>query len=311
MSNPENEKLVQYLVALSKQGRKISYPDDSRWGALIEPAPGEISQKNGKELRVALFVSWEFGYVAFETMKSFEYHFPGTINIVGFVTDNPANPDAKISVKKRIWGLVDLPERVVDETVLLESAVSHGIPAYTGEIKTDSFRTILRKWNPDVILVCVFGQVIDSFIIDYPACGIYNFHPSDLAHGHGAGTSPYTDLAERKATSGNWCVHQVSLQVDSGPIVGQSPPIYLADASGNIPGHPLVVYNRLAEGLADMVFLLSWEVLKKFQRGEKSPVTSIDFPTYFPTSVKDKLMKPIEIDQPVNLFLGPDLRPFL
>ena len=63
------------------------------------------------------------------------------------------------------------------------------------------------QWRPDAILVCVFGQVIDAPIIRLPPCGIYNFHPSDLAHHHGAGLAPYDDLVARGVATTVWAVH--------------------------------------------------------------------------------------------------------
>jgi len=37
MTNPENEEIVNYLVVLSKPGRKFTAKKDTRWRGLIEP----------------------------------------------------------------------------------------------------------------------------------------------------------------------------------------------------------------------------------------------------------------------------------
>src|SRR4030095_6803702 len=111
--------------------------------------------------------------------------------------------------------------------------------------KTGGFRTRLDDWQPDTVISCVFGQVIDAAIIERPAYGIYNFHPTDLAHGFGAGPTPAEDLAAHGMTSTVWTIHHVIEEVDAGGIVAVSPPINIADQDGMAPADPLVVYDKL------------------------------------------------------------------
>ena len=310
MSDKNTSKLVDYLVVLNQQDRRFTSETDTRWGGLIEPAPGENPGKTSEGMRIVLFGSWEFGYLALETLKKYESLFPEEINLVGFVTDDPLNPDAKISLKKRIWGLLDMPQRVIDETTIIDSALSHGIPVYNGEIKIDSFRNLLQQWKPDVILVCVFGQLIDSFIVDLPPCGIYNFHPSELARNYGAGPAPYDDLAARGAETTVWTVHHVSEQIDSGHIVGQSPPICVLNGEGNLPGDPFLVYNKIAEALSPMVFIMARELQRKHRVKETGTLNSFDFSAVYPENAREKLLQRNKWKSPVNFFLEPDLSLF-
>jgi len=108
MTNLENEKLVNYLVVHDKPGRQFITEENTRWGGLLQPAPSENPDKTNDGLRIVLFGSWEFGYLVLETFKEYERRFPGKINLVGLVTDNPLNPDAKISLKKRIWNFINI-----------------------------------------------------------------------------------------------------------------------------------------------------------------------------------------------------------
>jgi hypothetical protein len=310
MSDNNTSKLVDYLVVLNSDNRRYTSEAGARWGGLLEPAPDENPEKTGEGLRVVLFGSWEFGYLALETLKKYESRFPGEVNLVGFVTDDPLNPDAKISLKKRIWGLLDMPERVIDETTIIESALSHGTPVYNGEIKSDPFRRLLQQWNPDVIFVCVFGQVIDRFIADLPPYGIYNFHPSELARHYGAGPAPYDDLAARRAETTVWTVHHVSEELDSGHIVGQSPPICVLNGEGNLPGDPFLVYNKIAEPLSPMVFIMTREIQQKHQLNETGSLTSVNFSDAYPEEIREKLMRRIRQENHVNFFLEPDLSLF-
>ena len=293
MTSIGNEKIIDYLVVSHIPDRRFTAENDTRWGGLIEPAPSENADKTDAGLRVALFASWDFGYLMLETLKKFENKYPDQLNLVGLVTDHPLSPDAKISLKKRIWNLLDMPYRVIDETFIIEAGLSHGIPVYTGEVKVESFHHLLEKWKPDVILVCVFGQIIDSFTLNMPPYGIYNFHPSDLSKNQGAGTAPYNDLMLRKAKTGVWSVHYVSEDIDCGPIVGISPQVNILDVKGELPADPVVVYHKMAEILSPMAFILVKEMVSNFGLSKPGRINSVDFESLIPDGIKTKIMQPI------------------
>jgi hypothetical protein len=180
------EAELNHRLALDQPGRRFEPVAGSRWGELILPAPQERNDAaNG--LRVVMFASFEFGYAAVEAVKAYARRFPGRVQLLGLATDDPIDREARIGLKKRVWKHIQHDEVVAIETAVVEAGLSAGAPVFTGEIKTDGFRALLDAWQPDVILSCVFGQVIDQSIIDRPAYGIYNFHPTDLEHGFGAG----------------------------------------------------------------------------------------------------------------------------
>jgi hypothetical protein len=298
MMIPENEKIINYFVVLNKAGRQFSLLDGNRWGGLILPDPGENPGKTQGGLKVVVFASWKFGYIVLETLKNYETRFPGNLNLVGLVTDNPLNPDAKISKKKRVWHYLDLPYQVINEAWILESGLTHGMPVYTGEVKIDSFRKLLKQWNPDAILVCVFGQILDSAIIEFPAYGIYNFHPSDLTRNEGAGPAPYEDLVARKASTTVWSIHQVTNEVDKGHVVGISPPVNVLNTNRVIPEDPLIVYDKLAEMLSPVVYCLIDEICARYGKKQTGFVDTIDFGQRISSEVRHRNMQPINRDQP-------------
>lgn len=272
----------------------------------MEPDPSENPDKKDAGLRVVLFASWDFGFLVLETLEEYEKEFPGQLNIVGLVTDNPLNPDAKISLKKRVWSLLDQSSRVIDETFVIESALSDGIPVYSGEVKVESFHRIIEKWNPEAILVCVFGQILDSFIINFPRYGIYNFHPSDLSKHLGAGPSPYTDLAARHAGTTVWSVHHITGEVDGGEVVGKSPPVNVLDVKGDLPGNPLVVYNKLAEALSPLAFFLVKELERNFELNKPGRIDHIDFDKLIPDNIKTRIMQPVTRELWTDILAIPD-----
>ena len=290
--NPE--EIVDRNLLNNDKGRKIqSDIGDSSWGQLITPSKLENQTKTGEGMRVVLFGSYLLGYLLFETLKEFEKQNPNRLNIVGLVTDDPVSPTAKISVKRRIWRMFDQKEIIGLETAIIESGLKSGIPVFTGAVKTEYFRKLLKKWNPDVILVSVFGQIIDEPIISYPKSGIYNFHPADLLAGYGAGPQPYQDLIDRNAKTSKLTVHQLTVQLDAGPILGQSPPVNVRFSDGSITDNILVIDDKMIQ-VGDVIaaLLIKTLILHK-ERGMKGPINKLDFGKHFNEKVRDWLMKPI------------------
>ncbi len=295
------EAELNHRLALDHPGRRFVPVAGARWGELILPAPDEAAlAPSGGGLRVVLFASFEFGYVVLEAVKAYARMFPGRVHLVGLVTDDPVNPAARIGLKKRVWHHMDHEEVVAIETAVVEAALCEGVPAYTGEIKIDGFRVLLDEWRPDAIISCVFGQVIDAWIINRPAYGIYNFHPTDLAHGFGAGPTPAEDLAARGATSTVWTIHQVIEAVDAGPVVAVSPAINVVDLSGALPADPLVLYDKLTEPAGCLGAHLVEALAKRFAAGTPGPVDALEVANSIPAAVLARMAAPIGTKQHVT-----------
>jgi hypothetical protein len=294
------EAELNHRLLLDHSGRKFLPVAGSRWGELIAPATDETSKAPATGLRLVLFASFEFGYMALEVVKAYVRRFPGRVQLVGLVTDDPVNQTARIGLKKRVWKYMGRDETLAIETAIVESALGEGVPAYTGEIKIDGFRNLLEAWKPDAIVSCVFGQVIDSWIISRPIYGIYNFHPSDLAHGYGAGPTPAEDLAARGATSTVWTIHQVIEAVDAGPIVAASPAINVLDLGGSLPTNPLVLYDKLLEPLGCLAACLVDALSKRFASGTPGTLDSLEVEAAIPAEVRARMLEPISRDQHVT-----------
>ncbi len=298
MADPDDESSINYELFQDDPGRKVISFEDSRWGELILPAPDESPGKAKEGFRIAVFASFLLGYLLLETLTEMERRNPGKINIVGLVTDDPANLRARISAERRIWRLFEMKKKVELEKVMIESALTSGIPCFTGEVKTDSFRNLLARWNPQAILVCVFGQILDQPIIDYPAFGIYNFHPADLVSHHGAGPKPYEDLIARHAECSKVTVHRVTKEVDAGPVVGQSPPISVRLKNGETANDVLVINDKMLVPIDRMTACLVSELVCKRDLGESGCIEGLNFEELFPQEYKERLMQPIEENVP-------------
>ncbi len=292
MSDVSKDSALNMRLRHDQPGRRFVTNDDVRWGELVLPAPGENPDKGDSGMRVVALTSFPFGYLVLETVKAYECRFPGRLNLVGVITDDPVNSDARISLRKRIWNFVDPEHRLEIETATVEAGLSFGVPAYTGEIKNDWFRSRLREWRPDVILCCGFGQILDRPMLDLPSIGVYNFHPSDLAHSRGAGPAPFDAVKARNATTSCWTVHRMIEAVDQGPIVGSSPPIRVTDEDGALPEHPLPYYNKMADGLDHMVAAMLDALTETHGSRDPQPVEHVPFDDVIPDRIKQRMMAP-------------------
>jgi hypothetical protein len=291
-SDLENDLLAKLIV--ENRGRQITRVAGSRWGRLFLPAPEEAAGRPDRGFRILCIGCWTLGLLAFETLLSLETLKPGEIKLVGLVTDDPLDVDAKISVKKRFWRYYEEPEREEYEWGILHRALSLGIPCYTGEVKSDAFREILTKWNSEAIVVAAFGQVIDDAIIGFPGYGIYNVHPSDLLHGRGAGPQPWEDLVERRASSTRVTLHRVSPTIDDGDIVGQSPEINVRLPDGSVSNDVRMIGEKTLVPVGPMVRELALALVERKASGLKGPLDSLDFERIFSLDFKSRLMEPLD-----------------
>ncbi len=290
-----NEKIVDQKLLNDLAGRKIINDiGDSTWGQLILPAFKESSNNSTTGLRVVVFGSYLLGYKVLETLKKCVQANPGRINICGLVTDDPANPEAKISIKRRIWRLYDDTEKVNLETAIIESGLTGGMPVFTGKVKSEYFHKLLASWKPDVILVCVFGQIIDDYIINFPKHGIYNFHPSDLLSKYGAGPQPYQDLINRDAKTSKVTIHELTDQLDGGHVVGQSSDVNVRFEDGSITDNVLVIDDKMIGPVDLMTTLLIRALVLHKEEGLKGRIHTIDFAKHFNPEYKKMLLEPVQ-----------------
>lgn len=293
MNDLHKEDVINRVLEHDRPGRSFVAIDGSRWGELILPAPEEASERTEAGLRVLAVTSFLYSIELLNALLAYERTHQAHLYPVALATDDAVNADAKIGLRKRIWKHYTQSERVAIEAETIETALQSGLPVYTGEFKIDPFYQQLATWRPDVILVCGCGQIFDSRILEVPRYGVYNFHPSDLAHGHGAGAQPYEDIVARNDPWTCWTVHQMTEGVDAGPIVGQSPGISVADAHGRIVRDPKGFYDKLKGVVGPMVTILIEELVCFGDGGRDGRVARIDFDERLPDRVKTYLRAPI------------------
>ena len=266
----------------------------SLWGGLYEPF--QRKSNPGKGLRTAIFGSTNAGALVVASLLRFEQKYPHLLNLVGVATDDPVDRNTRISVHKRIWKYYNPDEMSILRDRVVNASTNAGVPCYTGGMKTDYFRTIFTDWNPEIIIMCCFGQKIDAFIYNYPPFGMYNFHPSDLAANIGAGPQPFNSTIKNGKKTSIMVVHQVTEIIDRGPIIGNSPAVNICTATGDYPKSILSLQEKIPSVCGWLSIELILEAIEKKQSGQKEIISSIDFNARIPDFIRQKLLEPATDD---------------
>ena len=117
----------------------------------------------------------------------------------------------------------------------------------------------LAGFHPDVIVVAAFGQILPQLILDMPAYGCINIHPSLLPKNRGASPVAAAILAGDEFTGVSIMLMDKGL--DSGPILARAQiPISAQDTTGSLTAKLSLVAAHLLQ-----------EVLVHWLRGELTP----------------------------------------
>jgi len=114
----------------------------------------------------------------------------------------------------------------------------------------------LRAWNPELIVVAAFGQILRPEVLQLPARGCVNLHASLLPRHRGAAPIPAAILAGDTETGITWM--RMDEGVDTGPILAQERLSVAADDTA------LTLGTKLAELAGATVD----QHLPSFARGE-------------------------------------------
>ncbi|MDI6814748.1 MAG: methionyl-tRNA formyltransferase [Dehalococcoidales bacterium] len=117
----------------------------------------------------------------------------------------------------------------------------------------------LAGFHPDVIVVAAFGQILPPSVLDIPAYGCINIHPSLLPRFRGASPVAAAILAGDEFTGVSIMLMDKGL--DTGPIL----------AKAQIPISPQDTTGSLTAKLSQIAARLLQEVLVRWLRGEIAP----------------------------------------
>ena len=97
-------------------------------------------------------------------------------------------------------------------------ALEFDIPVYQPEsMKNGEALEIIKKYNPDVIVVAAYGKILPKEILDFPKCGCVNIHGSLLPKYRGAAPIQQSVLNGDKVTGITTMLMDVGL--DTGDIL--------------------------------------------------------------------------------------------
>ncbi len=117
----------------------------------------------------------------------------------------------------------------------------------------------LAGFRPDVIVVAAYGQILPQAVLDIPAYGCINIHPSRLPEFRGASPVASAILAGEELAGVS--IMLMGSGIDTGPVLGRAQiPISARDTTGSLTGKLSLVAAHL---------LL--EVLSGWFRGELAP----------------------------------------
>lgn len=297
VSHGHLDPACQAALAGLRSLSSIQTLESARWGALLTPSAPAMPRPGDTEgFRLVLFGSFWIGHTALRAALAYQRRGPAPARLVGVSTDDPISARARISLRKRAWGLMTEAERHSVKLALVGSALDAGIPVHTGEIKTPGFRRLLAEWRPDAIITCGFGQMLDRAIFDALPYGAYNCHPTDLANGHGAGPNPWDDMVVRGVHHTVWSVHQMTEVVDAGPVIGQTPPIHVGDAAGHLPEDRRSFFYKVLPPIGWMVLRLLDALVQRKAQGLTGPLTRLDLDAGMPPGLRQRIGQPITPD---------------
>jgi methionyl-tRNA formyltransferase len=117
----------------------------------------------------------------------------------------------------------------------------------------------LADLHPDVIVVAAFGQILPRAVLDIPAYGCVNIHPSLLPRFRGVSPVAAAILSGDEFTGVS--IMLLDEGVDTGPVL----------ARAQIPISPLDTTGSLTAGLSLIAAHLLLEALPSWLRGEITP----------------------------------------
>ncbi len=152
----------------------------------------------------------------------------------------------------RIEAVVSAPDRpvgrkaIVRPTPVTVRARDIGLPILQPvRVRLPESIDALRALAPDLIVLADYGQLIPRALLDLPALGFLNLHPSALPRHRGASPIPATILAGDTESAVTLIV--VTEEMDAGPIVAVAPLEVRPDDTA------VTLEERAAEVAADLL----------------------------------------------------------
>lgn len=182
-----------------------------------------------------------------------------------------------------VVGIITQPDRpagrgrILTPPPIKAQAISLGIPyIQPRRLHEPDARAQLHAWQPDLIIVAAFGQILKSEALDLPQYGCVNVHASLLPRWRGA--APVQAAILHGDTQTGITIMRMDPGVDTGPVIKQRTISILNNDTSDSLG------ERLASLGADLLI----ETLPDYLIGNIQPVIQDDnIATYAPMLKKE------------------------
>ena len=169
----------------------------------------------------------------------------------------------------QVVGVITQPDRPVGRGQRLKPppvkqvALERDLPLYQPQsLRAPEAVAQLATWEPQVIVVAAFGQILSSEVLGLPPYGCLNVHPSLLPRWRGAAPVEAAILAGDEVTGVT--IMQMNAGLDTGPILAQQEePIRPDDTQATLE-------RRLARLGADLLV----KTLPAYLAGDSGPARS-------------------------------------
>ena len=164
-------------------------------------------------------------------------------------------------------------------------ALELDIPVYQPEsMKNGEALEIIKKYNPDVIVVAAYGKILPKEILDFPKYGCVNIHGSLLPKYRGAAP------IQRCVLDGEEYAGVTSMQMDVGLDTGDMLLVEKTKIGENETSGEL--FDRLAPMGAELLI----KTLVALEKGEVVPQKQNDAESTY-ASMLDKSMSPVDFSK--------------
>lgn len=171
------------------------------------------------------------------------------------VGDHPARPCVVVSNVPGAGGLARAEALGIPTAVLDHRPFGRDRAAYEAALNT-----LLEQYAPDIIAMAGFMRILTPVFIDRWAGRMLNIHPSLLPKYTGLDT--HARALAAGDTEAGCSVHEVTADLDAGPVLGQARvPVLAGDTAASLAARVLAAEHRLYPA-----------VLRRFAEGDRRPI---------------------------------------
>jgi methionyl-tRNA formyltransferase len=150
-------------------------------------------------------------------------------------------------------------KQIIKESPVKKKAQDHNIPVEQPEKFDDATLETLKSYKPDIVVVVAYGKILPKSVLEVPAFGCINIHPSLLPELRGP--SPIQNALLLGKTQTGTTIMLMDEGMDSGDILAQK----------IIPIENAVLFPELSQTLATQSAMLLIETLPLWLSKQLTP----------------------------------------